>query len=114
MKKLLIVLVSLGVMAALVYIRRGRGIEGTLCLQLVRIHAGHRLKRFTRETGIKVNMSTFDSNEVLYARLRTVEGKGYDLVVPSTDFVAACAGKACCGLWTSPGCPTSRTWTRSS
>ena len=45
------------------------------------------LKKFTQETGIKVNYSTYDSNEVLYAKLKTLCGDGYDLVVPSTCFV---------------------------
>lgn len=46
------------------------------------------LADFTKETGIKVIMSTYDSNEALYAKIRMVEAKGYDLIVPSTDFVA--------------------------
>ncbi len=46
------------------------------------------LEDFTKETGIKVIMSTYDSNEALYAKIRMVDAKGYDLVVPSTDFVA--------------------------
>lgn len=46
------------------------------------------LEDFTKETGIKVIMSTYDSNEALYAKIRMVDGKGYDLIVPSTDFVA--------------------------
>lgn len=46
------------------------------------------LTDFTKETGIKVIMSTYDSNEALYAKIRIVEAKGYDLIVPSTDFVA--------------------------
>jgi spermidine/putrescine transport system substrate-binding protein len=46
------------------------------------------LEDFTKETGIKVIMSTYDSNEALYAKIRMVEAKGYDLIVPSTDFVA--------------------------
>ena len=45
------------------------------------------LEKFTLETGIKVNYSTYDSNEVLYAKLKTIRGDGYDLVVPSTYFV---------------------------
>ncbi|NCC77349.1 MAG: extracellular solute-binding protein, partial [Clostridia bacterium] len=44
------------------------------------------LADFTRETGIKVNISTYDSNEAMYAKVKLV-GKGYDLVVPSSDFV---------------------------
>lgn len=46
------------------------------------------LKDFTKETGIKVIMSTYDSNEAMYAKIKMVDGKGYDLIVPSTDFVS--------------------------
>jgi spermidine/putrescine transport system substrate-binding protein len=46
------------------------------------------LKAFTKETGIKVNYSTFDSNEMLYSKLKTLKGKGYDLIVPSTYLVS--------------------------
>ncbi|MCL9776794.1 extracellular solute-binding protein [Vibrio methylphosphonaticus] len=45
------------------------------------------LEQFTEETGIKVIYSTYESNETLYAKLKT-HNKGYDLVVPSTYFVA--------------------------
>ncbi len=41
---------------------------------------------FTKETGIKVNLSTYDSNEAMYAKVKLV-GKGYDLIVPSSDYV---------------------------
>jgi len=46
------------------------------------------LEDFTKETGIKVVMSTYDSNEALYAKIKMVDAKGYDLIVPSTDYVA--------------------------
>ncbi len=45
------------------------------------------LQKFTQETGIKVNYSTSDSNEDMYAKLKTVQGEDYDLVVPSTYYV---------------------------
>ena len=45
------------------------------------------LKKFTQETGIKVNYTTYDSNEVMYTKLKTLQGEAYDLVVPSTYFV---------------------------
>ena len=45
------------------------------------------LEEFTKETGIKVIYSTYESNETMYAKLKT-QGKGYDLVVPSTYFVS--------------------------
>ncbi|MGL5110719.1 MAG: extracellular solute-binding protein, partial [Vibrio ordalii] len=45
------------------------------------------LEDFTKETGIKVIYSTYESNESMYAKLKT-QGFGYDLVVPSTYFVS--------------------------
>ncbi|CAH0525971.1 extracellular solute-binding protein [Vibrio hippocampi] len=45
------------------------------------------LEDFTKETGIKVFYSTYESNESMYAKLKT-QGSGYDLVVPSTYFVS--------------------------
>jgi spermidine/putrescine transport system substrate-binding protein len=41
---------------------------------------------FTAATGIKVNVSTYDSNEAMYAKVKMV-GQGYDLIVPSSDYV---------------------------
>lgn len=45
------------------------------------------LKAFTRETGIKVNYATYDSNETMYAKLKANPNSGYDIVVPSTYFL---------------------------
>ncbi len=45
------------------------------------------LKEFTQETGIKVNYTTYDSNETLYAKLKANPHTGYDVIVPSTYFV---------------------------
>lgn len=45
------------------------------------------LEQFTKETGIKVIYSTYESNETLYAKLKT-HNEGYDLVSPSTYFVS--------------------------
>jgi putrescine transport system substrate-binding protein len=42
---------------------------------------------FTRETGIKVVYDVFDSNEILETKLLT-GGSGYDVVVPSANFLA--------------------------
>ena len=43
------------------------------------------IKAFEKETGIKVNYDTFDSNETLHAKL--VAGRtGYDVVVPGAHF----------------------------
>lgn len=45
------------------------------------------LEDFSKETGIKVIYSTYESNESMYAKLKT-QGSGYDLIVPSTYFVS--------------------------
>ncbi len=49
------------------------------------------LEDFTRDTGIKVTYDTFDSNEVLEARLLTGR-TGYDVVVPSATFLQRLIG----------------------
>ena len=45
------------------------------------------LKTFTEETGIEVEVATFDSNETMFAKLQLLDGKGYDLAVPSAYFI---------------------------
>ncbi|MDR2076594.1 MAG: spermidine/putrescine ABC transporter substrate-binding protein [Desulfovibrio sp.] len=45
------------------------------------------LDDFTKETGIKVVYSTFESNEAMYAKVKLLRGRDYDVVVPSTYFV---------------------------
>ncbi len=45
------------------------------------------LRSFTKETGIKVEVATFDSNETMFAKLQLVNGKGYDLAIPTTFFI---------------------------
>ena len=44
------------------------------------------IDKFERETGIKVTLDTYDSNETLLAKLKQ-GGGGYDVVVPSHNFV---------------------------
>lgn len=46
------------------------------------------LNQFTKETGIKVIYSTYESNESMYTKLKTYAEGAYDLVVPSTYFVS--------------------------
>ena len=45
------------------------------------------LKQFTKETGIEVEVATFDSNESMFAKLQLLNGKGYDLTIPTTFFI---------------------------
>ncbi len=44
------------------------------------------IKKFEAETGIKVTLDTYDSNETLLAKLKS-GSTGYDIVVVSSDFV---------------------------
>ena len=47
------------------------------------------LDNFTKETGIKVIVSSLESNETMYAKLKT-QGKdgGYDVIAPTSYFVS--------------------------
>jgi spermidine/putrescine transport system substrate-binding protein len=44
------------------------------------------IEKFEKETGIKVTIDTYDSNETLLAKLRT-GSSGYDIVIGSSDFI---------------------------
>jgi spermidine/putrescine transport system substrate-binding protein len=44
-------------------------------------------RQFEKETGIKVNFSTYDNNEVMYAKLRASPNPGYDLIQPSSYYI---------------------------
>lgn len=45
------------------------------------------IQQFENETGIKVNFSTYDSNETMYAKLRATKNSGYDVIEPSSYYV---------------------------
>lgn len=45
------------------------------------------IRQFEKETGIKVNFSTYNSNEIMYAKLRTNPNSGYDILEPSSYYV---------------------------
>lgn len=49
------------------------------------------IEQFSEETGIKVVYSTYDSNEAMYAKLKMLGGKGFDVIFPSTYFVSKMA-----------------------
>lgn len=46
------------------------------------------LEQFTKETGVEVVYTTYDSNETMYAKLKLIKKDGYDVVFPSTYFVS--------------------------
>jgi spermidine/putrescine transport system substrate-binding protein len=45
------------------------------------------IQQFEKETGIKVNFSTYDSNETMYAKLRASKNAGYDIIEPSSYYI---------------------------
>lgn len=45
------------------------------------------VRNFEKETGIKVNFSTYDSNEIMYAKLHASRQSIYDVILPSSYFV---------------------------
>jgi spermidine/putrescine transport system substrate-binding protein len=51
------------------------------------------LEKFSKETGIDVDYTTFESNEVMYSKIKLQKGEGYDLVVPSTYYIAKMAAE---------------------
>ncbi len=46
------------------------------------------IQQFEKQTGITVNLSSYDSNEDMYAKLKADEQSGYDVIVPSNYFVS--------------------------
>jgi len=51
------------------------------------------LADFEKETGIKVTVTTYDSSESMFSKLKLTGGKGYDIVVPSADYVMRLGGE---------------------
>jgi len=45
------------------------------------------IQQFEKETGIKVNFSTYDSNEIMYAKLKATKEAGYDVIEPSSYYI---------------------------
>ena len=68
---------------------------------------------FEKETGIKVNYDTFETNEALNAKL-VAGSTGYDIVVPGTTFSPAQTEAASFSHWTAPSSKTTATSTRPS
>ncbi len=49
------------------------------------------IRQFQKDTGIRVNFSTFDSNEVLYAKMKASKQAQYDVVEPSSYYITRMA-----------------------
>ncbi len=52
------------------------------------------LEQFTKETGIKVIYSTYESNETMYAKLKTYKDGAYDRLFLLHTMSTKCAKKA--------------------
>lgn len=44
------------------------------------------IQAFENESGIKVNLTTFENNETMYAKLRAARNSGYDIIMPTSAF----------------------------
>ncbi|MFC0309523.1 extracellular solute-binding protein [Gallibacterium trehalosifermentans] len=49
------------------------------------------IHQFTKETGIDVVYSTFESNEEMYSKMKLTNGSGYDLIFPSSYYIGKMA-----------------------
>lgn len=45
------------------------------------------IQQFSRETGIQVNYTTYDSNEELYTKLKAAGNQGYDVIEPTSYYL---------------------------
>ena len=45
------------------------------------------IQQFEKETGIRVNFSEYENNEIMYAKLRAIPHTGYDIVMPTSHLV---------------------------
>jgi len=43
------------------------------------------LKRFTKQTGIKVNLTPLGSNEELINKMKATKGRGFDIITPTLN-----------------------------
>lgn len=49
------------------------------------------IEEFTKQTGIEVDYNTYESNEVMYSKIKIQKAKGYDVIVPSTYYISKMA-----------------------
>ena len=88
MKKLLVALVALLIAASPVFAEEAKELNVFSWSEYIPQEV---VNGFTKETGIKVVLSTYESNEAMYAKLKLLGAKGYDLVIPSGYFVEVMA-----------------------
>ena len=88
MKKLLVALVALLIAASPAFAEEAKELNVFSWSDYIPQEV---VNGFTKETGIKVVLSTYESNEAMYAKLKLLGAKGYDLVIPSGYFVEVMA-----------------------
>lgn len=88
MKKLLVALVALLIAVSPVFAEEAKELNVFSWSEYIPQEV---VNGFTKETGIKVVLSTYESNEAMYAKLKLLGAKGYDLVIPSGYFVEVMA-----------------------
>ena len=49
------------------------------------------VKKFEHETGVRVDVSYYASNEMMYAKLKAAPDIGYDVIFPSSYYVSKMA-----------------------
>ncbi len=49
------------------------------------------LAAYKRETGTTMNISTYESNDILFAKLNSAAGSGFDIVVPTSGWIQTMA-----------------------
>jgi spermidine/putrescine transport system substrate-binding protein len=50
-------------------------------------------KEWKAKTGAQLNIASYESNDELFAKLSTAAGRNYDIVIPTSSYVNAMAGK---------------------
>ncbi len=45
------------------------------------------VRQFTKETGIKVNVTEYDNNETMFTKIKVFKNPGYDIIAPSSYYI---------------------------
>ncbi len=74
-------------LCALLFFRMGRAAEVVNVFTWTNYVPHSVIQQFEHQTGIKVNLSEYDSNEDLFAKLKVAPHAGYDVIFPSSYYV---------------------------
>lgn len=87
MKKLLAILLAIFIALPLLSTPHAAAEEHVVVYNWTEFIPQDVLDGFEKETGIKVVYSIFESNETMFAKIKMLKGKGYDVIFPSSYFV---------------------------